>query len=259
MKRTAALVGVTGGAGTTRLCVEVAALLTHVGRDVAVFDAAFATQGLARHVPGRIDPDLTALLTDASDGDGDGGRPADLDDALVDHPVDTGGRLALCPAYAPFERLARAKTPAAAERFADLVDGAAREFDHVLVDTPPVAANQSVAAVDAADRVALVAPAAERGVDALQRVRGRLADVGVTPDAVVATRADGDSPVEAADATVPTSAAAAPASAPDLDAEFSPAVARAAATVFETDLDVEFPEDGLLDVDAEEYVPDALR
>jgi MinD-like ATPase involved in chromosome partitioning or flagellar assembly len=98
VKRTAALVGATGGAGTTRLCVEVAALLAHAGRDVAVFDAAFATQGLARHAPGRIDPDATALLTDADVG---------LADALVDHPADLAGRLALCPASAPFERLAR--------------------------------------------------------------------------------------------------------------------------------------------------------
>jgi len=252
VKRTAALVGATGGAGTTRLCVEVGALLAHAGRSVAVLDAAVATQGLARHAPGRIETDLTTLLTDAGDD-------APLADALVDHPAELAGRLALCPAYAPFERLARAKTPTAAERFADLVATAGREFDHVLVDTPPVAANQSVAAVDAADRVALVAPATERGADAVQRMHGRLADVGAPPDAVIATRADGDHPVTAADATVPRTVATAPASAPDLDGEFSPAIARAATTVFETVLDVEFPEEGLLDVDATEYVPDALQ
>ncbi|WP_440007033.1 ParA family protein [Halomicrococcus sp. SG-WS-1] len=248
MKRTVALVGATGGAGTTRLCVEVAALLAHAGRDVAVLDAAFATQGLARHAPGRIDPDATALLTDTD---------VDLSDALVDHPADLAGRLALCPAYAPFERLARAKTAEAAERFEDLITEAAREFDHVLVDTPPVAANQAVAAANAVERVALVAPATERGADAVQRARGRLADVGVTAETVVATRAtDDDQPVDAADAVVPANGDAAPASAPDLDAEFSPAVARAAEALVAAELEVEFPTEGVLNAAREEYVPD---
>ncbi|WP_435156024.1 hypothetical protein [Haladaptatus sp. DFWS20] len=94
MKRTAALVGATGGAGTTRLCVELGAILTHAGRDVVIFDAAFATQGQARHAPGRIDTDLTALLTDDHD-------QHELADVLIDHPVETPGRLALCPTYAP--------------------------------------------------------------------------------------------------------------------------------------------------------------
>jgi Flp pilus assembly CpaE family ATPase len=42
---TAALVGATGGAGTTRLTLETADLLAREGHAVAVFDAAFATQG----------------------------------------------------------------------------------------------------------------------------------------------------------------------------------------------------------------------
>nr|WP_227776770.1 hypothetical protein [Haladaptatus pallidirubidus] len=80
MKRTAALVGATGGAGTTRLCIELGAMLAHAGRDVAILDAAFATQGLARHVPGRIGNDLTALLTDGKIEFDEG----ELNEALID-------------------------------------------------------------------------------------------------------------------------------------------------------------------------------
>jgi cellulose biosynthesis protein BcsQ len=159
---TAALVGATGGAGTTRLTLELGALLAADGRDVAVFDAAFATQGLADYLPGRIDPDLTALLTDD--------RDEPLSTGLVDVPLDAEtGRLACCPAVAPFERLARAKSPSAAQALEARIDAAAEAFDHVLVDTPPVAANQSVAAVNGTARTAVVAPATTRGRDAVQR------------------------------------------------------------------------------------------
>ena len=64
---------------------------------------------------------------------------------------------------------------------------------------PPVAANQSVAAVDAADRITLVTPADERGADAVGRMEGVLADVGASADAVVATRGE----LDIADASVP--------------------------------------------------------
>jgi len=189
---TAALVGATGGAGTTRLTVELGALLANDGRDVVVFDAAFATQGLADYLPGRIDPDVTALLTDE--------RDAPLSAGLVDIPLDdASGRLVCCPAVAPFERLARAKSPAAAQAFEARIDEATDAFDHVLVDTPPVAANQSVAAVNAVSRTVLVAPAATRGRDAIQRMTGRLDDIGVDVDGVVTTRGE----LSVADAAVP--------------------------------------------------------
>jgi cellulose biosynthesis protein BcsQ len=248
------LVGATGGAGTTRLAVELGATLARDGREVAVVDAAFATEGLARHLAGRIDPDATVLVTDD--------RP--LADGRREHAAsaDLSGRLELCPARAPFERMARAKTAEAARRFEELLADAAAAFDHVLVDAPPVAGNQSVAAVTAADRVAVVAPASERGVDAVQRARGRIADVGASVDAVVANRAGPDHPLRSADAAVPESDATAveavPASAPDPEAGFGPAVADAAEAVFETTLDLEFAESGLLDVDAESLLPDAV-
>jgi len=189
---TAALVGATGGAGTTRLTVELGALLANDGRDVCILDAAFATQGLADYLSGRLDPDLTALLTDDAD--------APLSDGVVDFSLDSdGGRLACCPAAAPFERLARAKSPAAAQAFESRVATAATTFDHVLVDTPPVAANQAVAAVNATDRTVLVAPAATRGRDAVQRLSDRLADLDVDIDGVVSTRGE----LAVADAAVP--------------------------------------------------------
>lgn len=244
VKRIAGLIGATGGAGTTRLCVELAATLSHVGRDVVIPDAAFATQGLTRHAPGRIDTDITALLIDDHD--------LDLAGALVDHLAETVGRLALCPIYAPFERLVRAKTTQAVRRFETLIEQAADEFDHVPVDTPLVAANQSVAAVNATDSVALVASASRFGADVVRGMHGRFADLGTGADAVLANQADGEHLFTEA-TTIPTSDITTvehiPASAPDLDVTFSPTIARTAETVFDASLDVKFPEEGLLDID----------
>ena len=235
---TATLVGATGGAGTTRLAVELAATLARDGRDVAVIDAAFDTQGLSHYVDGRIDVDVTALVTDGG---------TSLDDALIDLETDAPGRMAVCPARAAFEALARAKTAVAAERLDEAVRTAADAVDHVVVDAPPVADNPSVAAVTAADRVGAVIPATHRGVDALQRLRGRLADVGSEADLVVANR--GDDPTETADLSVPESEVTRPANAPacaEPDPEFAPAVASLAGELFGVSLDLEFPEEGLL-------------
>ena len=191
---TFSLVGAVGGAGTTRLTVECAAALAREDRDVAVLDAAYATQGLADHLPGRIDPDITACCTEE--------RP--LEEGLVTLPLDAPGRVACLPAYAPFERVARAKTAEAAQRLES------------LVDTPPVAANQAVGAVTTADRVALVTPDSRRGADALPRAADRLRDLGVVPDHEVANAGTGagDGTVDRADRTVPVSETATPESAP---------------------------------------------
>lgn len=232
---TVALVGATGGAGTTRLTVETAAALAVDGRDVGVFDAAFATQGLSDYLEGRLDPDLTALLTDESD--------APLSAGLVDVAVDADGRVACCATHAPFERLARAKTAEAARRLEERVEAAARAFDVVLVDTPPVAANQSVAAATACDRVGVVAPASGRGADAVERMRARLSDLDVRPDATLSTRGS----LSAADVAIPeTDPAAAAAPTVATDAEFARAVAEAAATLVGEDVAAE-GERGLLE------------
>ncbi|WP_435119300.1 ParA family protein [Halolamina sp. C58] len=187
---TAALVGATGGAGTTRSCLELAAALAAAGDDVAVLDAAYDTQGLARHLPGRIDPDATALVTDGSDRPLSAGTieydPGADRAALDTEALPESGRVVCCPARAPFERLARAKTAEAAQELERRITEAATAFDRVLIDTPPLGSNPAVAAVTAAERVAVVAPATERGVDAVQTTRGRLQDMGTTADAVVA-------------------------------------------------------------------------
>jgi cellulose biosynthesis protein BcsQ len=230
-----ALVGAAGGAGTTRLTLEFAASLARAGRDVAVLDAAYATQGLADVVPGRIDPDVTHLVL--------GDDP--LEAGLYD--LDAGaGRLAVCPARAPFARLARAKSVDAARAFERRVEEATARFDVVLVDTPPVASNQAVAAVTATDRVAIVAPDDRR--DAVPRQRDRLADLDVLDPAVVANRTT--DPPDDATATVPRSdvvdLVAAPVSARGTG-PFRTAVALAAETVLGVDLDLDHEPESFLD------------
>lgn len=240
---TTAVVGACGGAGATRFAVEAAATLARDGRRVAVVDAAVATQGLAGYVPGRIDPDLTRVLL-AED-------PA-LADALAPLDVDVPGEVALAPVRAPFERAARAQTAGAARALEDLLAAAAGRFDHVLVDAGPVATNLDVAAATAADRVAVVAPPGERGADAVQRVRGRLADVGAPAPAVVVDEGAGGDDADGGldpDATLPASDVRAPSAAPavvDPDATFAPAVAEATAVATGATPDLSFPDGGVL-------------
>ncbi|SEW19284.1 AAA family ATPase [Halobacterium jilantaiense] len=235
---TAALVGVAGGAGATRLATETAAVLARDGASVGVFDAAFATQGLSQHVAGRIDPDATAVLA------GDTNPSASRHDLASD----AAGDLAVYPAFAPFTRLAEAKTTGAARRFETVLDDLAAEHDYVLVDTPPVAANQAVAAVTASDAVAAVVPPGDRGVDSLQRVRGRLADVGADCDLVVANRhsetpPDADLAVPAHDETgIPDAPVAL-----DGTGAFTEAVAALAESLFDESIGVDFDDDSVLD------------
>lgn len=213
---TLAILGATGGAGTTRTSLELATILAADGADVAVLDVAYDTQGLARHLSGALSPDLTSLVTDETDrplADGlaafdpmggdvavlaAAGVDADASPAVDDDPSTSAdvesnpepappdpGRIAFCPAHAPFERLARAKTVDAARSLERRVEEAGESFDYVLVDTPPLGSNPAVAAVTTADRVAVVAQATAHGLDAIQAARGRLQDVGTAADAVV--------------------------------------------------------------------------
>jgi len=235
---TLALVGVAGGAGTTRTAVEMAATLGRADRSVAVLDAAFGTQGLATYVEGRITDDATAVAVGEST----------FESALYDADYAVPGRVAFCPAHAPFERIARAKAPEAARTLETVVADAADRFDHVLLDVPPVAANQAVAALTTADRRALVAPASARGVDLLPRQRGRLRDLDAPADAVVATRTDAADAVtvEDADHELPAADPVGP-SVLDPESPLAPAVAAAVEGLLGTELDLEFEDDGLLD------------
>jgi len=239
-----ALVGGVGGAGTTRLSLEFAATLARAERRVAVVDAAFATQGLATATPGPVDVDVTDVVT--------ADRP--LADATVELSLDVPGRVAVAPARAPFERLARAKTSECARRLADRLSTANDQYDAVVVDVPPVAANQSVAAVTAADHVTVVVPDTPRGEDALARTRDRLVDVDAAVDAVVANFADPDDPsLPDADAVVPESETTELGAAPvALDTDpFPTAVAAAVETVVGVDLNLPEPEPSSL----AEYLP----
>jgi septum site-determining protein MinD len=241
---TTAVVGTCGGAGTTRLVVEAAATLARDGRRVAVVDAAVATQGLAGYVPGRVEPDLTRVLLAEDLG---------LEDALTPLGLDVPGSVSVAPVRAPLERFARAQTAGAARAFEQLLAGAAGRFGHVLVDVPPVATNLGVAAATGADRVAVVAPPGERGTDAVQRVRGRLADVGAPAPVVVLNEgADGADPGGDdgldPDATVPAADERDPA-APAVvepDPSFAPAVAEATAAATGANLELSFPDAGAL-------------
>lgn len=170
--RTLAFVGATGGAGTTRLTLETASLLADVG-DVCVLDAAFDTQGIARYLPDGIAPDATRVaLSEAS---------------LAEATVRFAGA-EVCAARAPVERLARAKTPEAGQRYGEVVRAAAAEYDYVLVDVPPVASNPAFGALDAVDARVVVAPS--RAPASLARARDRLADVDAYAAHTVLTRAD---------------------------------------------------------------------
>ncbi|MFC7097494.1 AAA family ATPase [Halobaculum marinum] len=237
-----AFVGAVGGAGTTRTAVECAAALARGGRDVAVLDAAYATQGLSEHVDGRIDPDVTSLCLDPD-------RP--LTDGLYDLDLDaaTEGRVALAPARAPFERVARAKAVDPARELEHRVAEAGEQFDHVIVDTPPIAANQAVAAVHAVDRVALVRPDTPHGADGVRRQLDALRDVEA-PDGnpVVVAVGEREGAGEAPDVTVPRgppSVAAAPACL-GRD-EVAAGTVAAAESLFGVDLGVEFETTGVVD------------
>ena len=272
---TLALLGATGGAGTTRTAVELAAMGARDGKDVAVVDAAFTTQGLSEYVAGRIDPDLTALLTDDPDaalsaaaypvagidvgaeragggGPGNGG----FRDGEGDAP-DLPGRVDAVPARAPFERVARAKTAEAARKLERRIDEAATTYDAVVVDAAPAGSNEAVAAATTVDRAVAVRPATVHGRDAAQRLRGRIADVGGSLDATVAveragagsgdgeTDRDGDSGVVRVPATEPE-VGTAPTAATGDDA-YARAIATAYETAFDASLDVDFPEPGLVE------------
>lgn len=233
---TAALVGAAGGAGTTRCAIEIAATLAREGRTVAVLDAAFATQGLSDRVRGRLDPDLTKLVTDDAE--------APLSAGLVDLDLDVPGRVACCPVRAPFERLARAKAAGAARRFEERIEEAAATFDHAIVDTPPVAANQAVAAATACERTALVTPATDRGTDALGRARDRLSDLGVDVDVAVSNRGR----IDVADVALPEADGAIDAPACEAaESAFSTAVAVATEEIFGCEVESKSSGDGLLD------------
>jgi cellulose biosynthesis protein BcsQ len=208
---TAAVVGVTGGAGTTRTVLEAAVALAADGADVAVLDAAYATQGLGDYLAGRLDPDLTTLVADQPEtplSAGLVGLDADAD-ASAGTGAEATGRVACCPVRAPFERLARAKSVDAARNLEGRIEEAATAFDHVLVDVPPIAANQAVAAATACERVGLVAPGGDRGADATSRHRERLADLGTTADLLAVVRGGGEE--RGADVVVPTTEVAFPA------------------------------------------------
>ena len=191
---TLALVGATGGAGTTRTAVELAALGARDGRDVAVVDAAFTTQGLSEYVSGRIDADVTALVTDEAGASlSAAAYPIDTESSDRDGDRALPGRADLLPARAPFERAARAKTAEAARKLERRIGEATTAYDAVVVDTAPVGSNEAVAAVTAADRVEAVTPATAHGRDALQRLRGRVADVGGSVDGTIAVARAGES------------------------------------------------------------------
>ncbi len=246
---TLALAGATGGSGTSRTAVELAAVGARGGHDVVVIDAAFATQGLSEYVRGRIGSDLTALITDDTG--------ASLSTAT--YPITVGddggtnglpGQADVVPARAPFERVARAKTAEAARKLERRIDEAATAYDAVIVDVPPVASNEAVAAVTTADRVGAVRPATPHGRDALQRLRGRIADVGGGVDTTVAVRhGAATEAVDGVDLVIPRTdpaVARAPVTA-DGSGAYTRVMADAYADLFDAVVDLDIEDDGLIE------------
>ncbi|WP_435075108.1 ParA family protein [Halorubrum sp. HHNYT27] len=254
---TLALVGATGGAGTTRTAVELAALGARDGRDVAVIDAAFTTQGLSEYVAGRIGTDLTALLTDEPD------EPlstatypirTDRDGEATDAGSTRPGRADAVPARAPFERVARAKTAEAARKLERRIDEATTAYDAVVVDAAPVGSNEAVAAATVADRVEAVTPATAHGRDALQRLRGRVADVGGSVDGTIAVARAGEADAECEDGVSADTRLPAVSSGVDEAPEAATAtgayvqeLAGAYERAFDASLGIEFEEPGLVE------------
>lgn len=248
---TVALVGAVGGAGTTRTSLELATALAADGDDVALIDAAYDTQGLARHLPGRLDPDVTTLVTDGHEQPLSAGLtefdPIDSPAALETQELPNPGRIACCPARAPFERLARAKASGPAQELERRIDEAATAFDRVLVDVPPLGSNPAVAAVTAAEHVAIVTPATADGVDAVQTTRGRLQDVGTEANAVFAVDRGGEAvfPESDADVVIPEFSSDVPAALET--ATGVRALTSAAETVFDCTLDFPLANGGLVE------------
>lgn len=250
---TLALAGATGGAGTTRTAIELATIGARGGHDVVVLDAAFTTQGLSEHVEGRIGTDLTSLIT----GDDEVSLSAATYPIAIDGSGDertdvVSGRADVVPARAPFERIARAKTAEAARKLERRLDEAATTYDAVILDAAPVASNEAIAAVTAADRVGAVRPATPHGRDALQRLRGRIADVGGSVDATVAvcrgTTAETDEASADADLVMPPTdpeVRSAPVAANGSGA-YTRAMADAYTRLFDAVVDVDVDDDGLI-------------
>lgn len=225
------------------MTVEAAGLLARTDRDVAILDAAFATQGLARYYDGRIDPDFTAVLT----------GEATLEDVFVPLNVQAPGTVHIAPALAPLDRYGRAMTANAAQEFERQIAGAELTHDVVLIDTPPLAGNQAIAAVTTADSVALVTPDNWRGRDALALMAERLSDVGPGHDTVVATFAsDDETAIPEAAAWIPTDYETVPIACPTSDrpsAAMGPGVANALEASLGYPLDLHFEQgSGLSDV-----------
>ncbi len=229
-----AFVGTVGGVGTTRTVMELGGLLATSKAAVCCLDLDFTTQGLGHHVEGRVGVEASTLLAEPD---------ADLEDAIRDWPVDGEGSLGVIPSLAPFVTIAEAKSETAGARVEDRLDEATERADWVLLDVPPVVSNQAIGAVTAADRTIAVIPPSERGVDALQRERGRLADVGSSFDEVLAVGA-GDAPPDAT-SRIPSLPADAPAHRPATVAGFDgfrADVTQAANAILGTDIDL--PESG---------------
>jgi MinD-like ATPase involved in chromosome partitioning or flagellar assembly len=238
MAEVLAFVGACGGAGTTRLCVELGAALARGGRSVTILDAALTTQGLARYAPGRLAPDLSAVLTDEGD----------LADARVEVWPALPATAALVPTHAPFERLARAKREEAARRLESVIEQV--ETDAVIIDVPPLADNPAIAAVTAARSRLVVAPDSPRGSDLLPQIRGRLVDVGSAADGVVATMVDGQTPEHLADATATIPTGDPDVTKPAAVADATPmavAVSALASECFGWDVTIEPADEGVLE------------
>lgn len=250
-----ALVGATGGSGTTRTAVELATSVARNSLSVLVIDAAFATQGLSEFVTGRITPDVTTLITaePSTPVQSSTVQPSSIAEAIQSdenrtESSNSPGTIEFLPSYAPFERIARAKTPAAAERFEELAEEASEWYDIILLDVPPVAANQAIAAVTVADTVVGITPGSEHGRDALVRLRERLADLDTALDASICVDLHDTGPISTTDHSIPQTEYALSAAPTCLtDDRYGEALVDVAAACLGYSFDIEFDSSGVTD------------
>ncbi|QZA89392.1 AAA family ATPase [Salinarchaeum sp. IM2453] len=190
---TAAFTGVVGGVGTTRVAIETAGVLAAQGHAAAVLDVNFSTQGLAGYVDAPLEADMMDALID----------PSCTKEGIctIEKPVD--GKLGVIPAFGPLSKIAEASKTEHAQQLDAVIEQMPPEYDFIIIDTPPVATNPSLAGITAADDIVAITQDTQRGIDGLRRMHERLSDIDVDVDKQIITFTDNSSFIDNPTAAIP--------------------------------------------------------